>query len=836
MFLKDSQQKAVDHLSSFFNEWKRESDTYTDTVNTLRSVGQDSIIPNIIHPVNKVYESNDMYRGFADLPLAGSELYPRLCLQVPTGGGKTLLGIETIRLFQESYAEKRHGLVVWIVHSEAIYDQTIQKLKDKTNPYRQILDQISGNKTIIAEKGSSIMAQDVEENLVVLMLMIQSANQQNKDNLKIFRDNGVFMDFFPYEHEIDKTNEILDAFPSLEYYEDPILNHRVVKTSLGNIVRVCNPLFIVDEFHKIYSEAQREVLDSLNPRCIIGLSATPKQGMNILVRITGMDLYKDEMIKLPINVRPELNENWREMIQDVRSKREELEEIAINYKENRGDYIRPIALLQVERTGRDKRDGLHVHADDVKDYLVDIGIPISQIAIKSAYVDDLKDEELMSRESEIRYIITKQALMEGWDCPFVYVLGVIPYSRSVTALTQLVGRTLRQPYTKRTGVPELDQCYTYFNHPDGQDLLAGIKRSLEADGLEDIVDAVRQSSGPSGQHLLYHEFPVQEKFMQQYSESLRLPMWHIRDGSKVRLLSYGTDILPNIKWETVDVDGLVKSLLSTVGKQKIVGKDLKYYLGGEYSGEGAEYTKESFEGGDVFVAAQVLSQYIPNPFVSYAFVKKVVDLLLEKFSQESISKDFGYITHEMLLFVQIESQRMEEALFNDLVQNGTVFLGITDLGGYNIPATSKAPAKIEDSEVLPVKSDSKSLYLAVDYATMNNLEKSVVRELQQQDKVIWWTRNKVDPTAYRIQAWRKNKIYPDFIIAKKNDNDDLELIYILESKGDQLIDNADTSYKQLVFQKMTEVQTESKDRKFSSYEYRLSPESSIESELREMLK
>jgi type III restriction enzyme len=73
-----------------------------------------------------------------------------------------------------------------------------------------------------------------------------------------------------------------------------------------------------------------------------------------------------------------------------------------------------------------------------------------------------------------------------------------------------VGRVLRQPYTKRTGIPQLDECYTFFNHADADELLRGIKRSLEADGLGDIVDTVKGSSGPSGKSLLYKDFPIQE--------------------------------------------------------------------------------------------------------------------------------------------------------------------------------------------------------------------------------------------------------------------------------------------------------------------------------------
>lgn len=841
MLLKSSQEKVVIELEKFFTNWRDELFLYQERIQKLKIAGMDEMVKDILSPIKKIYETVNAYKDFSDMPSAQGVLYPRLCIQVPTGGGKTLIGIETIRLFQEQFLGQKKGLVVWVVHSEPIYKQTIEKLKDKTNVYRQKLDQVSGNRTLIVEKTDSLRFQDVNENLVVLMLMIQSANQESKENLKVFKDSGMFMDFFPYEHEREKINELLNKYPSLEYFENELFTTKTIKTSLGNIVRVCNPLFIIDEFHKVYTESQKRVLDSLNPRCIIGLSATPKSDMNILIKIKGMDLYRDEMIKLPINVRPESNDNWREMIHDVKEKRDELESIAIAHKERKGDYIRPIALLQAERTGKDKRDGIHVHADDVKDYLIQIGIPASQIAIKSSYVDDLKDEVLMSKDCDIRYIITKQALMEGWDCPFAYVLGVVPTSRSTVALTQLVGRVLRQPYTKRTGIPELDQCFTFFNHADSEELLRGIKKSLEADGLEDVVDTVKSTSGPSGKSLMYRNFPIQKQFKDRYSESLALPLWHIKEDKEIRVLSYRSHILPRIDWDGVDVAPLIKKLEETVGKQKIQGIDLQYFLGGTYQGEGSEYEKESVEGGDEYIISQIVSEYISNPFVAHSFVEKIVKGLERKITRETIESDFGYIAHELSSFVKQECHKNEELVFNNLVREGTVFLAITDAGGYQIPETYYAPAK-EDEEnqgkYLPIKSDKKSLHLAVDSVTMNNLEKDIIEELKNQEKVLWWMRNKVEPGFYNIQAWRKNKIYPDFIIAKQNENGKLEFIYILESKGDQLAENLDTKYKQLVFQKMTETSQNNKDiiKKFSTYDFELVPQSETRSAIRKLFK
>ena len=52
-------------------------------------------------------------------------------------------------------------------------------------------------------------------------------------------------------------------------------------------------------------------------------------------------------------------------------------------------------------------------------------------------------------------IITKSALQEGWDCPFAYVLCSLAASSNLKAMTQLIGRILRQPGALKTGIEAL---------------------------------------------------------------------------------------------------------------------------------------------------------------------------------------------------------------------------------------------------------------------------------------------------------------------------------------------------------------------------------------------
>src|SRR4030042_7025900 len=104
---------------------------------------------------------------------------PNFVLKIPTGGGKTFLVVKTLDTINEIFRKKRTGLVLWVVPTTAIYRQTVRALKDANHPYRQQLDIASGGRTLILEKFQGNIDRfsplDVEENLVLYVLMLQSA-------------------------------------------------------------------------------------------------------------------------------------------------------------------------------------------------------------------------------------------------------------------------------------------------------------------------------------------------------------------------------------------------------------------------------------------------------------------------------------------------------------------------------------------------------------------------------------------------------------------------------------------------------------------------------------
>src|SRR5262249_14888677 len=133
---------------------------------------------------------------------------------------------------------------------------------------------------------------------------------------------------------------------------------------------------------------------------------------NILVDVTGRELDDEGMIKMPLNLEPRQGPDWRATLLAALSRLSELQAAAEALYAESGRYIRPILLVQVQRTGREQRESGFIHADDAKEFLEQAGFAHDEIAIKTAQVDDLasRDEDLMSPESRVRAIITKQAL------------------------------------------------------------------------------------------------------------------------------------------------------------------------------------------------------------------------------------------------------------------------------------------------------------------------------------------------------------------------------------------------------------------------------------------
>ncbi len=72
----------------------------------------------------------------------------------------------------------------------------------------------------------------------------------------------------------------------------------------------------------------------------------------------------------------------------------------------------------------------------------------------------------------------------------------------------------------------------------------------------------------------------------------------------------------------------------------------------------------------------------------------------------------------------------------------------------------------------------------------------------------WWYRNVVH-NSYHLQGWRKEKIYPDFILARSRQGP--REWFLLETKGEHLGGSMDTNYKREVAKRLGEIYEAHKD-------------------------
>ena len=402
---------------------------------------------------------------------------PNLCFKVPTGGGKTFVACNAIRPVFDALPATKTKTVVWLVPSDAILTQTVKALKDTSHPYRQKIDVDFGGRVEVYTKQELLNGQNfnptaVTEQLSIMVLSYDSFRASRKDGRKAFQENSNLAEF---PKVLGKPDSPIDGAD---------------ETALFQIINQLNPLVIVDESHHARSELSLEMLENFNPCFVLDLTATPKKESNIISYVDAVQLKNEHMVKLPVIVYN--RDSQSEVLIDAIDLRNKLEEIADAEYAKTGKYIRPITLFQAQPKGKEDATTF----EKLRDKLVDAGIPAEQIAIRTADVNELKNTDLMSANCPIRYIITVNALKEGWDCPFAYILASLANKTSQVDVEQILGRILRLPHTSQHTQSALNMSYVLTSSNDFNNTVAHIVKGLNSAGFSDKDYRIGESAKP----------------------------------------------------------------------------------------------------------------------------------------------------------------------------------------------------------------------------------------------------------------------------------------------------------------------------------------------------
>lgn len=803
--LKEYQRGSLDTFSRWLEvlgEAQRASET---AIEALRQAGVDDISGDIRNypktAWQKLTETGSVAGTageYVDRTDDANRPIPHICFKVPTGGGKTLLAAAAL----EALPWQR-GLVLWIVPSRAIYAQTKTALWNREHPYRKMLNRASAGRVKVLEKENTFNRDDIANYLCIMLLMLPAANRRKgKEFLRMFKDTGRYPSFFPDSDDIFGNTHLLNAYPDLEC----AMEGGLVKQSLFNVFKLLRPVVVLDEAHKAYGAKKRESneefaksINRLDPRVVIELSATPNRGIsNLLVDIEGPDLKKEEMIKLPIQVTAFPNAEWQLTLSQAVDELERLDAEAKALENSTGRYIRPIGVVRVERTGKDQRDGVRIHAEDVREYLTqNLGVSSRAVRVKSAENDELGRENLLSEFSQVRWIITKSALMEGWDCPFAYLLVMLDNTQAQRAITQLVGRVMRQPHAQFTGRASLDQCYVYCNNTDVGVVVQQVKKGLEAEGLTGLGDEVMGAPGlqqqNEGRQRTVHR---RERFRWQ---EIYLPTVRHKAGENWVQLNYQAHILPYIEWAAIEPPGPKTSAPQSVKRQSAtvdVGE-----MPPIFHADQEPYVEKRVSVSDF---ARRLSDLMPNLWQAARVAAHSLERLKAKGETEAAIYDRrSYLAHVLREYVKCEIEKQAEQVFLRKLEQGDIRFDLE---------TRKPNYRMVESYDIQVRPDEKPLlrnYEPVQLSLFepvfeqqfdSELEKKFAYYLDEQQALQWWHRVAARQRGeYYVQGWKQGRIYPDFV-AIANEIAGTTRVLIFETKGQHLGDNLDTEYKRKVLE------------------------------------
>ena len=395
----------------------------------------------------------------------------QVVLKAPTGAGKTVMASEMLATLTEELQSRsdlpfRQVAFIWIAPNK-LHQQSYFKMKNfftETKLLKPVmfdeLDQSDG----IIHQGE------------VLFVNWESINSKN--NL-IVRDNEQGLSLYDIARKTREENI-------------PII-------------------VVIDEEHLFWTKTadkSKAVLEKINAKVEIRISATPKTKPEYLVNIDRQEVIREEMIKEGVLLNPDVTSGYANDIalneHLINKALEKRQQIADAYKKE-GVNINPLLLIQLPNDTTDA-----MTADDTKimeqvvqylDVMQGINTDNHRLAVwLSKQKTNLEDIERNDNITEV--LLFKQAIALGWDCPRAAVLLIFRKLTSDTFTVQTVGRILRMPEQRFYRNPLLNKGYVYTD-------ISKDKIQIVADDMDylhkAVLHAVRRNGLDNVQLVSYYE-------------------------------------------------------------------------------------------------------------------------------------------------------------------------------------------------------------------------------------------------------------------------------------------------------------------------------------------
>lgn len=466
--LKHYQTEALDTLARFF-DLARGAASEADLDAAFRQTLTEQELPaDFIAPY--------LSQGFAGTPY--------VCLRIPTGGGKTLLGAHAIATAARHYTGQDRPVALWLTPTNTIRQQTLNALRAPGHPYREALEEhfgVDGLRVLDITECEQLRPQDFGAKAIVVVGTLQTLRVEDTSGRDVYAYKEAFEPHFARAPELEGFERVAEKDLEAQPYLSKADVGRV-KRSFANLMYWHRPVVIIDEAHNARGALSYETFARLRPAALIEMTATPvRKGAhrsNVLYHVSAEALKAEQMIKLPIVL--QAHPNWQEAVRDALLTRKKLAAEAVA----EADYLRPILLLQAEdKAGEVTVDKLRTHLIEQEH------VAAERIAVATGTQRELDGVDLFDAACPVEIVVTVEALKEGWDCSFAYVFCSLQKIGSSKDMEQLLGRVLRMPYARRRKSELLNRAYAHIASAQTMQVANALADRLVAMGFEELEAA-----------------------------------------------------------------------------------------------------------------------------------------------------------------------------------------------------------------------------------------------------------------------------------------------------------------------------------------------------------
>jgi len=690
-----------------------------------------------------------------------------LVFKAPTGSGKTIMMAEFLRTIDSNYHFNDDKAYIWISFGG---DDSYLQSKDKLYKY--------------FNDGTDMGLKDY-----------------NDLSQKRLSKNNIFFINWAKIKGTEKEGKLLRKDSEIT-----LGNHGIFDEYIQNTKKERELILIIDEAH---SETDTlladEIINLIDPRIIIKVTATPKNLPNIsdvtnhragFVEVIESDVIDSGLIKDNIIIQTE--EEINSLANSELSEDELMIELAIQRRDELKKHyedleldINPLVLIQLPSDMNDKEQVVSNKKVVVLNYLKNKGVHDDEIAIWLSGANNkvnLKNIEL--NNNEVNFMLFKVAPATGWDCPRAQILVMFREIKTPTFHTQIIGRVKRMPEAKHYDNSILNKAYIYTNYNKSH--IKDIKEKLDNKipiHISKLKDDIQQIELKSTYHnrVDFNTLSPEPKWQSYILKILDNNKKNIQDNMDLKVTTIPNKIV--VDTEINSFDNFMLQLKTKANETNF--NFSKYDIEKLYN----LLCFEELEKQDI-----ELAKY--NPSRSWSALKKSLNVWFSK--RLGLSKDEYYV-------IIVNDLLKDDSILKPLIHNALVGfrelyeIALKDKDGKEDLVVVIPPIQISFTDDYELIISSKNVYdkfyNSKDYHGKIN-EEEFIRFLDSQDNIDWWHKqgdSGKDNFAieyFDTQEKKDRLFYPDFII-KTIDNK----LYIIDTKKDATAKSTETKNKAEALQK-----------------------------------